>query len=255
MKALMAFAALAAFAGSAWADDKEDLLAAAKKTSALKNYSFKGKTTFEPPALAGAPVQESPFEGQVDLAEGTRILTDSQEIVRLGEKTAIRPRSGWQVIDEGRGPGGGPNPGRMTGALGLLAGLRPPRAPHEDMKDLGPKLDKVSKAEKREGVGGIDCDVYSFELTAEGARSAFPGGGMAGRPGAERGNAKFKGCGKAWVGGDGIVKLDLASSLSTAFNGNEFEVTSFRSVSLFDLGKTRVEIPEEARKAIRAKSE
>ena len=78
---------------------------------------------------------------------------------------------------------------------------------------------------------------------------------MAGRPGAERGNAKFKGCGKAWVGGDGIVKLDLASSLSTAFNGNEFEVTSFRSVSLFDLGKTRVEIPEEARKAIRAKSE
>src|SRR6266480_6902543 len=141
MRTMIPVALMVAFATQARADDKEDLLALAKKAAELKNYSFKGKSTIEPPAIAGAaaPVQESAVEGQVDLTEGTHILTDAQEIVRLGGKTAVRPRSGWRVIDEGPGPGGAANPGRGQGALGLLAGLRPPRAPHEDFKELGSK--------------------------------------------------------------------------------------------------------------------
>jgi hypothetical protein len=253
MKIMIPVALMAAFAAQVRADDKEDLLLLSKKASELKNYSFKGKTTLEPPAIAGAaaPVQESAFEGQVDLAEGTHLLTDAQEIVRFGGKTVVRPRSGWHVIEEG--PGG--TPGRTPGSLGLLAGLRPPRAPHEDFKELGSKIEKASKADKREAVGETECDVYAFELTGDGARSIFPGGGMAGRFGGERGNAKFKGCGKAWVAGGAIVKLDVAASLSTSFNGNEFEITSFRTFSIFDVGKTRVEIPDDAKKATKAKTD
>jgi hypothetical protein len=255
MKQILVAFTIAALAGRAWADEKDDLGAAAKKTADAKNYSFKGQVRTELPILgaAGGGPQESKFEGKVSDAEGTYILTDAQEIVRIDGKTAIRPRGDWRVVDENaRGAGGGPNPGRMAGMLG---GGRPPRAPHEEFKTFGSTIEKVSRADAKETVGDAECNVYAFDLTEEGARAQFPMGGMLGRFGGGNANAKFKGNGKAWVADGGIVKIETTATLSASFNNNDFDVNSTRTTLIFDVGKTKVVIPEDAKKAIKAKTD
>jgi hypothetical protein len=255
MKQMLIPLALTALAGRAWADEKDDLVGAAKKTAETKNYSFKGQSQVELPALGGAVggPQVSKFEGKFDATEGTYILTDAQEIVRIDAKTAIRPRGEWRVLDESaRGAGGGRIPGRMAGMLG---GLRPPRAPHEELKDFGSTIEKVSSTGSKETVGESECTVLAFDLTEEGAKASFPLGGMLGRFGGGNVDSKFKGKGKAWIADGALVKIETTATLSASFNNNDFEVTSARTTSIFDVGKTKVVIPEDARKAIKAKTD
>jgi hypothetical protein len=255
MKQILIAFALTAFSDPAWADEKEDLVGAAAKTAEAKNYSFKGQVQLDLPALgggAGGP-QVSKFEGKVDAAEGTYILTEAQEIVRIDGKTAVRPRGDWRVLDENaRGAAGGRNLGRMAGMMG---GLRPPRAPHEEFKDFGATIEKVSRTGTKETVGEAECNVYAFDLTEEGAKASFPMGGMLGRLGGGNVDAKFKGKGKAWAADGGLVKIETTATLSGSFNNNDFEVTSTRATSIFDVGKTKVQIPEDAKKAIKAKTD
>ncbi|HXX94081.1 MAG TPA: hypothetical protein VEN81_10630 [Planctomycetota bacterium] len=257
MKHLFAIWAVIAFVRPSWADDKEDLASAIRKLSDARNYSFKGQQKTDLPALGafgagGGGPQENKYEGQVDAREGTHILTEAQEIVRIGDKTAIRPRGDWRVLDENPAGGGGRNLGRMMGQLG---GLRPPRAPHEELKDLASKLERASRDGKKETVGETECDVYSFDLSEDGAKGLFPMGGMMGRLGGGNADVKFRGKGKGWVADGLLVKLETVATLSASFNGNDFDVSTTRTVSIHDVGKTRVEIPEDAKKAIKAKSE
>ncbi len=238
-------------AGRVWADDKEDLAAAAKKTAESKSYSFKGETKTEMPAFGGqggGAQDPQKFEGKHEEGVGTHILTDQQEIVKVGAKTASRPRAEWRVTDETQQGQGG---GRGAGGRGMagMMGRGSTKAPHEDFKDFGAKLAKASKSDKKETVGETECDVYSIELTEDAVKAMLPGGGMFGRMG-QNAEITYTGTGKVFVADGVILKYVLKAVVSASIQGNDVELTIERTTMIYDIDKTKVELPADAKKAI-----
>jgi hypothetical protein len=252
MKALTTAIAILVAAGTAAADDKDDLAAAAKKTAEARTYSFKGETNTELPAFGGGgggPQGPQKFEGKHDAEAGTHILTDTQEIVKIGKKTATRPRAEWRVTEEGADPQGGRGGGFGRGMRGMFGGAAV-RAPHEELADFGSKVSKVTKKGSKETLGETECDVFEAELTEEAAKAVVPGGGMLNRiP-----DATISGSAKVWVDGDGrIVKYVVKGTVTASFQGNDFEMSSTRTTTIYDVERTKVEIPADAKKAIEKK--
>ena len=240
-------------AGRVWADDKEDLAAAAKKTAEAKSYSFKGETKMEMPNFGGqggGPQDPAKFEGKHEDGVGTHILTDQQEIVKIGAKTATRPRAEWRVTDETQ-QGGGQGGGRGGGFRGMggMMGRGSTKAPHEDFKDFGSKLSKASKLDRKETVGEAECDVYSIELTEDATKAMLPGGGMFGRMG-QNADITYTGTGKVFVADGKIVKYVMKAVVAASIQGQDLEFSTERTTTIYDVDKTKVEIPADAKKAI-----
>ncbi len=240
----------------AWADEKEDLANAAKKLTDSKSYSFKGETLVKAPAMGGGNAAEpkpAKYEGKHEEGVGTLIETDAATIVRVGTKVATCPKQEWRVTEDAPPPGGGAGGGGRGRGLGQLAQARPPRAPHDEYKDLAGKLSKVTKGEAQEKIGEYDCDVYTAEFTSDAAR-AMAGGGMGrmGGGGGGGGGAEidYSAKGKFWVRDGAVVKAETVATMSGSFNGNDFESTTTKTVSVSELGSAKVEIPEAAKKAI-----
>jgi len=250
MKSILAVVVAVSMVSAAWADEKEDLANAAKKSSEAKNYSFKGESKTELPAFGGGQggPQESKFEGKFESGVGTIILTDQQEIVKVGGKTASRPRAEWRVTnDNAEGGGGGGGRGGRGGMMGGMLGRGTTKAPHEDLKDFGAKIEKATKADRKETIGETECEIISFTLTEDAAKAMMPGGGMMGRMAQD---ATITGEGKAFIADGAIVKIEVTVKITASFQGNDFEVTTTRSTLIYDVDKTKVEIPADAKKAI-----
>lgn len=242
-------AAVLVFASVAPLDDKDDLGSAVKKFAEVKSYSFKGELTLTVPGRNGdapTPVPTA-FDGRFADDVGLVVQTAQDEIVRIDGKTAIRPKAVWRVIDEGgRGNRGGPGAlaafaGR--GGAGLLG-----RAPKDELTGIDGKLDKVTKTDKKESVGEYECSVFEVSFSSEGAKSLV-GGARAG--GGGNANAEISATGHFWISSDGrLAKYEITSKVSRNFNNRDITTTTSRTVSLFDVDKTKVELPAGAKEAI-----
>jgi hypothetical protein len=232
-------------------DDKDDLGSAVKKLAEAKSYSFKGESLLSVPGRGDTAPAPTPtaFEGKFAEDVGLVVQTAQEEIVKIDGKTAVRPKAVWRVIDDGtrgnRGPGmqaafagrGGP---------GLLA-----RAPKEDLAGIDGKLDKVTKSDKKETVGELECVLYEATFSADGAKS-LAGGARAGGQG--NGNAEVSASARFWVGPEGqLAKYEISSKVTRTFNNRDLTTSTSRSISLFDVGKTKVELPEGAKEAFAQK--
>jgi hypothetical protein len=248
-------------AWSAACDDKDDLATAVKKFGEAKSYSFKGELTLTVPGRnqdAPAPAPTA-FEGKFAEDTGLVVQTAQDEIVRIDGKTAVRPKAVWRVVDDGARGGGNRPAGGGPGALAAFAGRGGAglfaRAPKEELAGLDGKLEKVAKADKKESVGESECAVLEVTFNAEGAKSLA--GGAAARAGG--GNnagaaAEFSASGRFWVTADGrLAKYEITSKVSRTFNNREFTTSSSRTVTLFDVDKTKVELPSGAKEALNPK--
>ncbi|MBI3855436.1 MAG: hypothetical protein HY293_07070 [Planctomycetes bacterium] len=245
-------------------DDKDDLAAAAKKLADAKSYSFKGELTLTVPGRnadnpAPAPTPTA-FEGKFADDVGLVVQTAQDEIVKIDGKTAVRPKAVWRVIDDGnRGARGAGGAGGAPGAMAAFAGRGAPglvaRAPREELAGIEGKLDKVTKTDKKENVGEQECSVLEAVFSAEGAKSLAGGG--AGRPGG--GNnpgaaAEVSATGRFWVTADGrLAKYEITSKTSRSFNNRDFTTSTSRTVTLYDVDKTKVELPAGAKEALSPK--
>lgn len=245
-------------------DDKEDLVAAAKKTAESKSYSFKGTTTRELPEQARNKPAPQNYEGKRAEA-GTLITTDRETVVYAKGRIATCPKPEWRARDDraGRPPAEGDQPPRQGGAGALLAGLAalvPPRPPHEEIAKLGDMIDSAAKRADAETLGEYPCKVYDVVFTKDAAR-AMLGGGAGRRPGGGGGqnplaNAEISAKGVFWVNDDGrIIQAEATVTVALTIQNNAVEAKTIRKLSLFDFDKTTLEIPEEAMKAIDAKGE
>lgn len=213
-------------------DEKADAAAAANRLSDAKSYAFKGETLTETTGSGGDREKQpaSRFDGKVDRAVGTTIVTDQYEYVRIGRTTAARPRAEWRVVQETQ-PGE-----RRGGRLGGFFGQRGlPRAPHEELADFGSKILKCRKLD----------DGFEAELTFEAAKEFSGAGRMIDRMGGD-----LTGRARLWVKDGAVVRYEITTSLSADVQGNVFEMTQTRTVTISGVDETKVEIPEEARKAI-----
>jgi hypothetical protein len=248
---------LAGTALVASAAPKEEVTDAAKKLGDAKNYSWKSESKN---AAAGGQGQGQggrgggfamgPTEGKAD-KDGIILLTmtrgdNTTEVAVKGEKVAIKTQEGWRTPAEAA-----PAPGDAAPAAGRRGGgafgarmYQNYKAPAAQAQELVSKTKEIKK----------DGDAYTADLTEEGAKSLLTFGG--GRGGNAGGNAPEigspKGTAKFWVKDGVLAKYEYNVQGTMTFNNNERQINRTTTVEIKDVGSTKVDVPEEAKKKLEA---
>lgn len=234
MKKNLLISAMVVLAGSVLAADsspKDDITSAAKKLGDAANYSWKTTTDMG----ANARFTPGPVEGKTEKDGFTVVKTsfrdNTTEMVKKGDKSAINsPDNGWQSMSDLENEQG---PGRF-----FAMRLRNLKAPAEEATELASDVKELK----------ADGDVYSGDLTEEGAKSLLRFGGRRGGGGPDVSNAK--GSVKFWVKDGVISKYEVKVQGTVSFNGNDRDIDRTTTTEITDVGSTKVEVPDEAKKKL-----
>lgn len=215
---------------AAAATPKDEVIEAAKKLGDKPNYSWK-QTVVVP---EGAPFRPGPTEGKTEKDGFTHVTTrfgdTTSQTVLKGDKAAFTNQSGdWESLAEVEGQEGF---GRFRAAM-----ARNFKAPAIQAADLAAATQEL----KKEG------DVYAADLTEEGAKALLSFGGRGGG-GATASNAK--GSVKFWIKDGLLSKYEYKVKGTRTFNNNEVEIDRTTTVEIMDVGATKIEIPEAAKKKL-----
>jgi len=232
MKKRTLIVALLGLAGSLIAAEtgaKEEVISAAKKLGEKPNYSW--KTTVVVPE--SAQFKPGPTEGKTEKDGFTHVKItfgdNTTELVKKDEKVAFTNRDGdWQTPADAEGQQG---PGRF--AAGMARNFKAPAAQAIEVAEATKEL-------KKEG------DVYSGDLTEQGAKNLmrFRRGGDGLTINDAKGSAKF------WIKDGELSKYEYKVTGSMNFNGNEIDVDRTTTVEIKEVGNTKVEVPEGAKKKL-----
>ena len=202
---------------------KDNVIAAAKKLAEKANYSWKS-TVVVPESSQWKP---GPTEGKTE-KDGFTYVTMSfgdnlTEAAMKGDKAVITNQDGdWKTAAELEG---GEGPGRFMGRM-----VRNLKAPAAQATELVAGINELKK----------DGDVYSGDLTDEGAKAQF-----------RMGNTKdAKGSVKFWLKDGALFKYELKVTGKVEFNGNERDVDRATTTEIKEVGTTKVNVPEAAKKKL-----
>ena len=234
----LAFGAVVALGSVVMAapDARDDLSAAAKKLSDASNYSW--KTTSEGGGFGGGNQEGKTEKGGPTLI--TLSFGDNQvQVATKGQKAAIKTDDGWKTPDElGGNDGGQPGPGTFIARM--VQQFKPPGAQAEEYAS---KIKEVKKED----------DAYTTELTGADAAGLMPrfgrrggGGGNAQPP--QMQNAKL-GL-KMWVKDGVLTKITTHLTGTINFNGEDRDIDRTTTVEISDIGSTKIELPDEAKKKL-----
>ncbi len=241
MKQTLFLMALALMTSSLVAADttaKDDVIAAAKKLAEKPNYSWKSNTEMGGGNNRGG----GPMEGKTDKAGYSLILVIRGEntieaLVKDG-KAAVKIVDGWQspqeMADALGAAGGNRNPGRMIARL-----VQSIQTPSAQATDLAGKTKELKKAD----------DAYSGDLEEAAVKEMLTLGRR--REGAEAPTVTgAKGSVKFWLQEGILFKMVIKASGSVKSGDNEREVERTVTVDIKDVGATKMEIPEDAKKKL-----
>ncbi|PWU10473.1 MAG: hypothetical protein C5B50_25570 [Verrucomicrobia bacterium] len=234
MKRNLLIGTIALLAGSllqASASPKDELTTAAKKLADKDNYSWKQETVNAGGGGFGAGAGKGKIEKGGYLWLSMKMRDNTVEAVKKADKGAIKIEDEWQSLSDAASG----DPGPATFVARRLQNFKSPAAQAEDLAG------KVSEV-KRDG------DVYSGDLTEEGAKSQLMFGGRGGGNGPEISEAK--GSVKFWVKDGLLSKYELKVQGKVSFNGNDRNVDRTTTVEIQDIGSTKVEVPDEAKKKL-----
>ncbi len=217
---------LALAAGSLLAADstpKDDILGAAKKLGEKPNYSWKA-TVVVP---EGSQFRPGPTEGKTEKDGFTHVTMsfgDNQtEAVLKGGKAVVTNQDGdWETVsDSDEGEGAARFRSRM---------IRNFKVPAVQAAELA----AAAKDLKQDG------DALVGELTDDGAKAQFRFGNVTGA----KGSVKF------WLKDGALAKYSVSVKGKVEFNGNERDVDRATTTEIKDVGTTKVNVPEAARKKL-----
>ena len=231
MKKHILIGAMAMLAGSLLAADsspKDDVTSAAKKLGGSANYSW--HTTVVVPE--DAQFKPGPTDGKTEKGGLTYVKLsfgdNTAEFVKKGESAALTsPDGGWQSLtnmDSNQGPGR------------FMAGMvRNFKAPDAQAADLAASAKELKK----------DGDVYSSDLTEDGAKTllTFRRGGAATVTNPS-GSVKF------WLKDGVLTKYEFKVKGTVTFNDNPIDVDRDTTVEIKDVGTTKMDAPDEAKKLL-----
>lgn len=240
MKKNLVFSSALLLAGALLAADsspKDDLTAAAKKLADAGSYSWKVTADFGP----NSQFTPGPTEGKTEkngLTWLSATFNDNTSVGLLkGTNVVIKTDDGWQTAAEATsgGGGGGFNPGTF-----MARRLQNLKAPAAEVEDLVAKAKEIKK----------DGDTYSGELTEDGAKSLLSFG--FGRRGGQQPPAATdaKGSVKFWLKDGALVKYESKVSGKREFNGETRDIERTTTTEIKDVGTTKIEAPEEAKKKL-----
>jgi len=230
---LLAMLVLTASASFAWADAKEDVQAAAKKLGDSNGYSWTSHVD------AGNFSSEA--EGQIQKDGLVHLITsfgdNKTEILKQGEKAAVKTEDGWKSAEEAQGDGNQPGPGRF-----IMFMIRSFKSPADQAKEAAEKATDLKKAD----------DAITGTLPEEAAKEMLSfrrrGGANAGQ-GPQVSNAK--GSVKFWLKGDVISKMEINLQGTMNFNGQDMDVNRTTTTEIKNVGSTKVDVPAEAKEKLK----
>jgi hypothetical protein len=234
MKTNVLLIVMALLAQSVLAADapKDEVASAAKKLGDKANYSW--KTTVEVPE--GSQFRPGPSGGKTQ-KDGLTIVSwtfndNTTEAVIKGDKAAINTDDGWQSLTELEGSEGR---GRF-----FVFFVRAFRAPAVQAAELASATKELKK----------DGDAYSGELTEEGAKAllSFRRRGADATDGPTVSDAK--GSVKFWLKDGALVKYEFKVKGTRSFNGNDMEIDRTTTVEIKEVGTTKLDVPDEAKKKL-----
>ena len=210
-------------AGAADSSPKDEITNAAKKLGEKPNYSWR-MTVVVPEAAQFKP---GPTEGKAEKNGFTHVTMsfgdNSTQAVLKGDKAAVTNQDGeWQSVADLES---GETRGRFLARI--VRGFKAPTA-------QAAELAAATKDLKKDG------DVYSGDLTPEGAKAQFR---IAPATDA-KGSVKF------WLKDGALSKYEFKLKGTVEFNGNEVDVDRTTTVEIKDVGTTKVTVPEAATKKL-----
>jgi hypothetical protein len=248
MKSLVLVTALLASGVCLLAADgpKDDLKAAAKKLADSANYSWKSSTQNANAGGGGGGggggrFRAGPTEGKTE-KDGITHLTmtrgdNTTVAVVKGAKGAIKTDDGWVSAEEAASSEDRQNPVRFVGRM-----LQNYKTPAVEAAELADKAKELKK----------DGDAIVGDLTEDAAKALMSFGGRGGGGGGGGGPTYTgaKGSVKFWVKDGVLSKYETRVQGSVSFNGNDREVDRTTTVEIKDVGTTKVEVPDEAKKRL-----
>ena len=202
---------------------KEDITNAAKRLADKPNYSW--RTTVVVPE--SAQFKPGPTVGKTEKDGFTHITMtfgdNTTQAVIMGDKAAVtRPDGGWRSLAELDGEEG---PARFLGRF-----IRNFKVPAAHATELAEGTRDLIK----------EGDLYSGDLTETGAKAQFRFGTVSN----PKGSVKF------WLKDGALSKYEFKVQGKADFNGNEVDVDRTTTVEIKDVGATKVDVPEDAKKKL-----
>jgi hypothetical protein len=113
------------------------------------------------------------------------------------------------------------------------------KTPAAQAEDLAAKAKDLKKSD----------DMYTGELTEEGVKELLtfgprPGGGNAPPPSNAKGSVKF------WIKDGVLAKYEFKVQGTVSFGGNDVDIDRTTTLEIKDVGSTKVDVPEEAKKKL-----
>jgi hypothetical protein len=229
-KQILCFATMTLATALFAADAKEEVTAAAKKLGEKANYSW--KTTVVVPE--GTQFRPGPTDGKTEKDGFIHVKStfgeNTTDIVKKGDKAAFTNRDGeWQTPAEVENQEG---PARFR--AGMVRNLR---TPAEQAVEIAAGAKELKK----------DGDAIAGDLTEEAVKNLMRfrrGGGDGPTISNAKGSAKF------WVKDGVLTKYEFKVSGKMDFNGNEIDLDRTTTTEIKDVGTTKVEVPEGAKKKL-----
>jgi len=212
------------------ADSKanDEVVAAAKKLADKANYSWRS-TVVVP---EDSPFHPGPTDGKTEKDGMTSVKLsfgdNTTEFVLKGDKAAVNSQGeGWKSLSE---IDSSDFPGRFL--TGMIKNFKAPAGQAAEIAGYVKEL-------KKEG------DVYSGPLTEEGAKNL-----LRFRRGSDATVSNAKGSAKFWVKDGVLTKFEFKVTGAVSFNGNDMDVDRTTTVEIKDVGTTKIDVPEDAKKKL-----
>jgi hypothetical protein len=230
MKTHLIFATLSLIATSLLAEDPKDAVtSAAKKLADKDNYSWKQTTENAGGGGFGAGKLEGKTEKEGFTWLSMSMRDNTVQAVKKGDKGALKGEEGWRSLSDALSG----DPGPATFVARRVQNFKTPAA---QVEDLAGKVKELKQ----------DGDAFSGDLTEDGAKSQLMFGGRPGGNGPDISGAQ--GSVKIWTKDGVLAKYEVKVKGKVSFNGNDRDVDRTTTVEIKDIGSTKVEVPDEAKK-------
>ena len=211
------------------ATPRDEVITAAKQLADQPSYSWRS-TVVVPD---DAPFKPGPTEGKIEkggfMWVSLSMMDNKIEAVSKENKGAIKQDGDWKSLEDFDKEEGF---GRMPAVI--VRGIKTPAKEASELASAAKELK-------------VDGDVISGDLTEEGAKKLQkfgPPDGEGPTVSDAKGSVKF------WVKEGTLVKYEFNLKGKISFNGNDMPNDRTTTVEIKEVGTTKFEVPEAARKKI-----
>jgi hypothetical protein len=225
------------------ASPKDDVQSAATALGDAANYTW--QTTVD--MGANSQYQPGPTDGKTEKDGYTTVTMsfndNTSEAVLKGTNAAVKTAdNGWQTAVEamqGGGGGGGFNAGMMI--VRTAQNLKTPAVEATNLLALAGDLK-------------VDGDKIIGDLTEDGAKAQMTFGGRGRRGGGGGGGGPQitnpKGTVTFWLTDGKLTKYAFHVTGTMSFNGNDRDIDRTTTTTVSNVGTTKVEVPDDAKKKL-----